>query len=106
MDVHVPAVHEVAVETITCDCESLLFRVRAIVELTCSVSLREDEPPTSLLLDIVYAVEDLEEEMSQLDGVSRRTNAIIDLRHVRYVAVICLVKIDPVPAALELYLSP
>ena len=71
---------------------------------TSRITLRKDKLAT-IQFDVVHAVQDLVEQMHQLNGIPRRASAIVDARHVGYVAVVFQIIVDAVPAGLELYLS-
>lgn len=58
----------------------------------------------SIKRDITNAVQNLKEQVHKLNRIPRRACAIVNARHVGYVAVIRQVLIDAVPARLELYL--
>ena len=83
---------------------SILLREAEEEEHTSRVTLSKDEL-SPIQSDFANAVQDLIEQMHKLNRIPRRASAVVDGRHVGYVAVIWQVLIDTVPARLELYLS-
>ena len=71
--------------------------------ITRCITLRKDEF-AAIKVHVVDGVEDFVEEMDELDGVFRGTDAIVHHGHVRYVAIIFFIEIHPIPAGLEMYL--
>ena len=73
----------------------------AVEPVAGGISLREGEF-AAVLLDVVDAVQHLVEKVQQRHLVSRRADAVVEVREVLYVAVVGLVQVDAVPAGLEM----
>lgn len=102
--ISIPAVQEVTVESVAwTNVSGSSWKVEE-KKHTSRVTMSKDEPPT-IQIDVVNAVQDLKKQMHKLDWISRRAGAVVDGRHVGYVAVVFLVHIDAIPARLKLYLS-
>lgn len=70
------------------------------------VALAEDEAAPGLLLHVGDAIQHLEEEVDERDGVRGRADAVVDAGHVGHVRVVRFVEAAAVPAGLELDLGP
>ena len=102
--INIPAIQEVAVKSVTWTNVSDWSWESGEEEDTSRVTLCKDELPT-IKCDLADAVQDLIEQMHKLNWIPWRAGAIVDGRHVGYVAAVWQVLIDAVPARLELYLS-
>ena len=102
--VGIPAVEEVAVEPVACTKMSDVLSLAEEERHTSRVAISEDELST-IQCDFVNAVQDFKEQMHELNGISRRACAVVDVRHVGHMAVVWQVIVDAIPARLELHLS-
>lgn len=71
---------------------------------TGRVAVCEDEL-TTVANGLVHVVHDFEEQMDELHRMGCRAGTVVDGRHICHVAVVRLVKIDSIPAGLEVDLS-
>lgn len=102
--INIPAIQEVAVETVAWTNVSTCLRETEEEAHTSRVALSKDEFPT-IQCDLANTIQNFIEQMHKLNRIPRRAGTIVDGRHVGYVAVAWQVFVDAVPARLELYLS-
>ena len=81
--INIPAVQEVAMESVAWTNVSDLLWDAEEKEHTSRITLSKDELPT-IQCDIVDAVQDLIEQMHKLNRIPWRAGAIVDNRHVSY----------------------
>ena len=70
--------------------------------ITRSIPIGKDEHASITLVDAVHRVDDLEKQMHEQIWISWWAVSIVNLTHVRDMALITLVQMDAVPAAREL----
>ena len=102
--ISIPAVEEVAVESIACTDISESESEAEEGKGTSRVTVRKNELST-IQFDIVDAIQDPVEQVHMLNRMRGRAYAIVNVRHVGHMAVVWQVVVDAIPARLELYLS-